>query len=61
MDLQVKSASVCSRFFRVNIVTAFNIYVFQIYDNEETFKVNDCVEFFGILSVDPSLATFDNR
>ncbi|XP_064601604.1 mini-chromosome maintenance complex-binding protein-like [Liolophura sinensis] len=32
----------------------------KVYDNEETFKVNDCVEFFGILSVEPALAYFDN-
>ena len=29
-----------------------------MYDETETFKVNDIVEFVGVLSVDPCLATF---
>jgi len=31
-----------------------------VYDETETFKVNDIVEFVGVLSVDPCLATFHN-
>ena len=35
---------------------------FQVYDDINSFKVNDVVEFIGILSVDPSMANFqDNR
>ncbi|ESO96921.1 hypothetical protein LOTGIDRAFT_231720 [Lottia gigantea] len=32
----------------------------KIYDEIDTFKVNDCVEFIGILSVDPAMAQFEN-
>lgn len=30
----------------------------QVYDDIDNFKVNDVVEFVGVLSVDPSLAVF---
>ncbi|XP_060597053.1 mini-chromosome maintenance complex-binding protein-like [Ruditapes philippinarum] len=32
----------------------------KVYDDIDKFKVNDVVEFVGVLSVDPSLARFDN-
>lgn len=34
--------------------------LFQVYDDMDKFKVNDIVEFVGVLSVDPSLARFHN-
>ena len=35
---------------------------FQIYDDLDAFAVNDTVEFVGVLSVDPSLASlYDDR
>ena len=33
----------------------------KIYEDTEKFKVNDLVEFYGVLSVDPSLAMFDDQ
>ena len=33
----------------------------HIYDQESTFKVNDMVEFIGVLSVDPGLAVFSDH
>ena len=33
----------------------------HIYDQESTFKVNDMVEFIGVLSVDPGLAVFPDH
>ena len=33
----------------------------KIYDESETYKVNDIVEFVGILSVDPQLTRFENQ
>lgn len=33
----------------------------HVYDQESTFKVNDMVEFVGILSVDPGLAIFPDQ
>ncbi|WAR21645.1 MCMBP-like protein [Mya arenaria] len=32
----------------------------KVYDEIDAFKVNDVVEFVGVLSVDPALARFDN-
>jgi len=32
-----------------------------VYDDLDTFKVNDVVEFVGVLSVDPSLARFQEE
>lgn len=36
-------------------------YIFQIYDDIDQFKVNDMVEFIGVLSVDPVLAQFNQE
>ena len=33
----------------------------HLYDQESTFKVNEMIEFIGILSVDPGLAVFDQH
>lgn len=33
----------------------------HVYDQESTFKVNDMVEFIGVLSVDPGLAVFSDH
>ena len=33
----------------------------KVYDESETYKVNDIVEFVGILSVDPQLTQFQNQ
>ena len=33
----------------------------HIYDQDSTFKVNDMVEFIGVLSVDPGLAVFSDH
>ena len=33
----------------------------HVYDQENTFKVNDMVEFIGVLSVDPCLAVFNDQ
>jgi hypothetical protein len=44
-------------------VTLKLIYIclLQIYDDIDQFKVNDVVEFVGVLSVDPSLAQFNQE
>ena len=35
---------------------------FQVYNTKDKFKIADIVEFIGVLSVDPALATFpDNK
>lgn len=38
----------------------FGGFFLQIYDETDQFKVNDVIEFIGVLSVDPSLARFQN-
>ncbi|KAK2167645.1 hypothetical protein NP493_1267g00011 [Ridgeia piscesae] len=35
--------------------------IMKIYDNADKFKVNDVIEFIGVLSNDPTMATFPER
>ena len=42
-----------------NVIMKKNlVFIAQIYESSDSFKVNDVVEFIGVLSNDPLLANF---
>jgi hypothetical protein len=38
-----------------------NILLLQVYDDSDMFKVNEIVEFVGVLSMDPAMARFPSE
>ena len=54
--MQCDQCGQCYSLFFVVILCTRCLILLQVYDNSDSLKLNEAIEFIGILSVDPQLA-----